>query len=74
MSETNIRKVGNQSVMKISAEMLAVPEVKEGDTEDLTCSDENGLNIQAHDPALLVALAAAEEKIDKNRTLLPALS
>jgi antitoxin ChpS len=33
-------------------------------------SDDNGLKIHAHDPALLEALDAAEKVMDENRTLL----
>ena len=71
---TKIRKVGNSSVVTISAEMLAALDVKDGDTLYVTRSDDNGLKIQAHDPALLVALSAAEEVMDENRTLLQALA
>jgi len=74
MFKTKIRKVGNSSVVTISAEMLAALDVKEGDTVYVTRSDDNGLKIQAHDPALFVALEAAEEVMDENRTLLQALA
>ena len=40
----------------------------------MTRSDDNGLKIQAHNPALLAALTAAEEVMDENRSLLEALS
>ena len=55
MFQTKIRKVGNSSVVTISAEMLAALDVKDGDTVYVTRSDDNGLKIQAHDPALLAA-------------------
>ena len=74
MFQTKIRKVGNSSVVTISAEMLAALDVKEGDTVYVTRSDDNGLKIQAHDPKLLAALATAEEVMDENRTLLQALA
>ena len=74
MFQTKIRKVGNSSVVTISAEMLAALDVKDGDTVYVTRSDDNGLKIQAHDPELLAALAAAEEVMDENRTLLQALA
>ena len=74
MFQTKIRKVGNSSVVTISAEMLAALDVKDGDTVYVTRSDDNGLKIQAHDPALLLALAAAEDVMDENRTLLQALA
>ena len=70
MFQTKIRKVGNSSVITISAEMLAALDVKEGDTVYVTRSDDNGIKIQAHDPAL----AAAEDVMDENRTLLQALA
>ena len=74
MFQTKIRKVGNSSVVTISAEMLAALDVKDGDTVYVTRSDDNGLKIQAHDPAVLEALAAAEEVMDENPTLLQALA
>ena len=37
-------------------------------------SDDNGLKIHAHDPALLESMAAAEDVMDENRTLLQALA
>ena len=40
----------------------------------MTRSDDKGLKVQAHDPALLAALAAAEDVMDENRTLLQALA
>ena len=54
--------------------MLAALDVKDGDTVYVTRSDDNGLKVLAHDPALLAALAAAENVIDENRTLLQALA
>ena len=74
MFQTKIRKVGNSSVVTISAEMLAALDVKDGDTVYVTRSDDNGLKIQAHDPELIAALGAAEEVMDENRTLLQALA
>ena len=74
MFPTKVRKVGNSSIDTISGEMLAALDIKERDTVHVTRSDDNGLKIQAHDPALLVALAAAEEVMDENRTLLQALA
>ena len=74
MFQTKIRKVGNSSVVTISAEMLAALDVKEGDTVYVTRSDDNGLKIQAHNPAVIKALAAAEVVMDENRTLLQSLS
>ena len=74
MFQTTIRKVGNSSVITISAEMLAALEVKESITVYVTRSDDNGLKIQAHNPALLAALTAAEEVMGENRSLLEALS
>jgi antitoxin ChpS len=74
MFQTKIRKVGNSSVVTISAEMLAALDAKDGDTVYVTRSDDNGLKILAHDPTLLAALAAAEDVMDENRTLLQALA
>ena len=74
MFRTKIRKVGNSSVVTVSAEMLAALDVKEGDTVYVTRPDDNCLKIQAHDPDVLAALAAAEEVMDEHRTLLQALA
>ena len=74
MFQTKIRKVGNSSVITISAEMLAALDVKEGDTVYVTRFDDNSLKIQAYNPALLAALTAAEEVMDENGSLLEALS
>jgi putative addiction module antidote len=74
MFQTTIRKVGNSSVITISAEMLAALDVKEGDTVYVTRFDDNSLKIQAYNPALLAALTAAEEVMDENGSLLEALS
>lgn len=46
--------------------MLAVLDVKEGDTVYITRADDNGLKSQAHDPAVLEALAASELVMDEN--------
>lgn len=51
-----------------------VANLKDGDTVYVTRSDDNGLKILAHDPELLAALAAAEDVMDENRTLLQALA
>ena len=74
MFETTIGKVQNSSVVKISAEMLAALDVKEGDTVYVRCSDYNGLKNLVHNPAVLEVLAAAEEIMDEKRTLLQALA
>ena len=74
MFKTKICKVGNSYVVTISAEMLAASDMKDGDTVYVTRYDDNGLKIQAHDPELIAALAAAEEVMDENRTLLQALA
>ena len=54
--------------------MLAVLDIKEGDTVHVTRSDDNGLKIQAYDPELLGVLAVSEEIMDENRTMLQALT
>jgi len=74
MFQTKIRRVGNSSVVTMSAEMLAALDVKDGDTVYVTRSDKNGLKVQAHDPEGVAALAAAEEVMDENRTLRQALA
>ena len=74
MVKTKIRKEGNSAVITLSAEMLAVLGVKEGDTVYVMRSDDNSLKIHAHDPAVLEALAADEVVLDENRTLLQELS
>ena len=74
MFQSKICKVGISSVVTIGAEMLAALYVKDGDTVYLARSDDNGLKIQTHDPALLAALVAAEGVMDENRTLLQVLA
>ncbi|MBF9022636.1 transcriptional regulator/antitoxin MazE [Rhodobacterales bacterium FZCC0069] len=74
MFRTKIRKVGNSSVVTVTAEMLAALDVKEGDTVYVNRSDDNCLKIQAHDPDVIAALAAAEEVMDEHRTMLQALA
>jgi len=73
MFETKISGVGKTNGITISADMLAGLDVKEDDTIYLMRSNDNGLKVHAHDPALLLALAAAEEFMYKNRTILQAL-
>ena len=72
MFKTKIRKEGNSASIKISSEMLATLGVKEGDTVYVTQSDDNGLKIHTHDPAVLEALAEAEVVMDENCDLLQA--
>ena len=48
--------------------------VQDGDSDDVWSSDENGLKIQGHDPAVREALEEAEDVMDENRTLLQALA
>ena len=74
MFKTKIRKEGNSATSTMSSKMLAVLGVKEGDTVYVTRSDDNGLKIHAHDPAVLEALAEAGVVMDENRTLLQELS
>ena len=74
MFKTKVRKDGNFAVITLSSEMLAVLGVAEGDTVYVTPSVHNGLNIHAHDPAVLEALEAAEVVTDENCTLLQELS
>lgn len=74
MFKTKVRKDGNFAVITLSSEMLPVLSVAEGDTVYVATSDHNGLNIHAHDPAVLEALEAAEVVTDENCTLLQELS
>mgnify|MGYP000403136486 CR=1 FL=1 len=74
MFQTKVRRVGNSAVVTLSAEMLAALDVKEGDTVFMARSDDGGLKILAHDPAVLAALEAAETVMDENRDLLQALA
>lgn len=74
MIETKIRKVGNSSVMTLTTEMLALLDAKEGDSLFVTRSDDGSVKIQAHDPRIAEALAAAETIMDDNRDLLAALA
>lgn len=74
MIETKIRKVGNSSVMTLTAEMLAMLDAKEGDRLFVVRGDDGSLRIMAHDPALAEALTAAETVMDDNRDMLQALA
>lgn len=74
MIEVKIRKVGNSAVMTLSAEMLALLDVKEGDTLYVVRTDDGGLKLMTENPDLLVALEAAEIVMDENRDLLQALA
>ena len=74
MFPTKVRKVGSSSIDTISGEMLAALDIKERDTVHVTRSDDNGLKIQAYDPELLGVLAVSERIMDKNRTMLQALT
>lgn len=74
MIETRVRKVGNSAVMTLTAEMLAILDVKEGDSLYIVRTDDGGLRILAHDPDLVAALEAAEIVMDENRDALAALA
>ena len=74
MFKTKIRKEGNSASITLSSEMLAILGVKEGDTVYVAQSDDNGLKIHTHDPAVLEALAEAEVVMNENRTFLQELS
>jgi putative addiction module antidote len=72
--EAKVRKVGNSSVMTLTAEMLAILDAKEGDTLYVVRGDDGSLKVMAHDPAVAAALSAAEIVMDENRDLLAALA
>lgn len=74
MMQVKIRKVGNSSVVTLSAEMLAILDAKEGDTLYAVRTDDGGLRLMTEDPELQAVLAAAEEVMDENRDLLQALA
>jgi putative addiction module antidote len=74
MIEAKIRKVGNSAVMTLSTEMLALLDVKEGDTLYAVRTDDGGLKLMTENPDLLAALEAAEIVMDENRDLLQALA
>lgn len=74
MIETKIRKVGNSAVMTLTAEMLAMLDVKEGDTLFVVRGDDGSLRIMAQNPDIARALAEAEVVMDENRDLLQALA
>ncbi|MEM8824406.1 MAG: transcriptional regulator/antitoxin MazE [Pseudomonadota bacterium] len=69
-----IRKVGNSSVMTLTAEMLALLDAKEGDTLYVVRADDGSLKITPQDPEVAAALEAAEIVMDENRDLLQALA
>ena len=74
MIEVKIRKVGNSAVMTLNTEMLALLDVKEGDTLYAVRTDDGGLKLMTENPDLLAALEAAEVVMDENRDLLQALA
>jgi antitoxin ChpS len=74
MMQSKVRKVGNSAVMTLTTEMLALLDVKEGDTLFVVRSDDGSLRLMAHDPDVAAALAAAEVVMDENRELLAALA
>ena len=74
MMETRIRKVGNSAVMTLTGEMLALLDVKPGDTLFVVRGDDGSLKLLPQDPAVAEALAAAEAVMDENRDLLQALA
>lgn len=74
MMEARVRRVGNSAVMTLTSEMLAILDVKEGDTLHVVRSDDGGLRIMATDPEVIAALEAAEIVMDENRDLLAALA
>ena len=74
MIEVKIRKVGNSSVVTLSAEMLAMLDAKEGDTLYAVRTDDGGLKLVTEDPALQAVLNAAQTVMDENRDALQALA
>ena len=72
--KAKVRKVGNSAVMTLTSEMLAILDVKEGDSLYVVRSDDGGLSILAHDPEVIAALEAAEIVMDENRDFLAALA
>ena len=74
MIEVKIRKVGNSAVVTLNTEMLALLDVKEGDTLYAVRTDDGGLKLMTENPDLLAALEAAEIVMDENRDLLQALA
>lgn len=74
MIETKVRKVGNSAVMTLTAEMLAILDVKEGNSLYVVRGDDGGLRVLTHDPDMIAALDAAEIVMNENRDLLAALA
>ncbi|PZO65865.1 MAG: transcriptional regulator/antitoxin MazE [Paracoccus denitrificans] len=74
MMHSKVRKVGNSAVMTLTTEMLALLDVKEGDSLFVLRGDDGSLRIMAHDPQVAAALDAAEIVMDDNRDLLAALA
>ena len=74
MIETRIRKIGDLTVMTLTAEMLTILGAKDGDTLFVVRVDDDSLKIMPHDPADTEALAVAEIVMNENRDLLQALA
>jgi putative addiction module antidote len=69
-----IRKVGNSSVMTLTADMLALLDAKEGDTLHVLRADDGSLKLMAYDPDFAELMAIAEDVMDENRDALQALA
>lgn len=69
-----IRKVGNSSVMTLTAEMLALLDAKEGDTLHVVRADDGSLKLMTHDAEFVELMSIAEEVMDENRDALQALA
>ncbi len=73
MITTKVRRTGNSAAITLTAEALAILDVKEGDTVFLVRDDAGGLRILADD-GLARQLEIIESVMDENRDLLARLA
>jgi antitoxin ChpS len=73
MITTKVRRSGNSAAITLTAEALAILDVKEGDTVFLVRDDMGGLRILA-DTGLAHQLETTETVMDENRELLARLA
>ncbi|WP_109564822.1 transcriptional regulator/antitoxin MazE [Jannaschia seohaensis] len=63
-----IRKVGDSSVVTLTAELLALLDAKDGDMPYVMHADDGKLNIELYHPEVAATLEAAEIVMGQNRT------
>ena len=70
---TPLQKVGDDAVMTLTPETLAILQAKSGDALSVVQGDNGFLQVTTRDPDVVIALAAAEIVMSENREMLAAL-